>query len=314
MRVFVAGHKGMVGRHVSDIISSCPEHELITAERKELDLLFEKGVSSFLAANSPDQIIICAAKVGGILANSLNQYEFLIDNLRIQNNILHAAKELDIKKIIFLGSSCIYPKFCPQPMKEEDLLSSSLEETNEAYAIAKITGIKLCQALNKQYGFDARALMPTNLYGAYDNFDLKNSHVIPALIRKFLDAKEKGLDKVEIWGTGSPLREFMHVEDLASAIKFIMDLSKDEFQEASNNGVLMNVGSNSEVSIKQLANLINDIVNFDGSIFFNTSYPDGTPRKLMDSGRLQKLGWYPKISLKDGLKKTIDWYVDNANS
>ncbi|MBL6693315.1 MAG: GDP-L-fucose synthase [SAR86 cluster bacterium] len=314
MRVFVAGHKGMVGRHVSDIISSCPEHELITAERKELDLLFEKGVSSFLAANSPDQIIICAAKVGGILANSLNQYEFLIDNLRIQNNILHAAKELDIKKIIFLGSSCIYPKFCPQPMKEEDLLSSSLEETNEAYAIAKITGIKLCQALNKQYGFDARALMPTNLYGAYDNFDLKNSHVIPALIRKFLDAKEKGLDKVEIWGTGSPLREFMHVEDLASAIKFIMDLSKDEFQEASNNGVLMNVGSNSEVSIKQLANLISDIVNFDGSIFFNTSYPDGTPRKLMNSGRLQKLGWYPKISLKDGLKKTIDWYVDNANS
>lgn len=314
MRVYVAGHKGMVGRHVSKIISSCADHELITADRNELDLVQEKEVSSFLVANNPDQIIICAAKVGGILANSLNQYEFLIDNLRIQNNILNAARELDIKKIIFLGSSCIYPKFCPQPMKEEDLLSSSLEETNEAYAIAKITGIKLCQALNKQYGFDARALMPTNLYGAYDNFDLKNSHVIPALIRKFLDAKEKGLDKVEIWGTGSPLREFMHVEDLASAIKFIMDLSKDEFQEASNNGVLMNVGSNSEVSIKQLANLISDIVNFDGSIFFNTSYPDGTPRKLMNSGRLQKLGWYPKISLKDGLKKTIDWYVDNANS
>ena len=304
----------MVGRHVSKIISSCADHELITADRNELDLVQEKEVSSFLVANNPDQIIICAAKVGGILANSLNQYEFLIDNLRIQNNILNAARELDIKKIIFLGSSCIYPKFCPQPMKEEDLLSSSLEETNEAYAIAKITGIKLCQALNKQYGFDARALMPTNLYGAYDNFDLKNSHVIPALIRKFLDAKEKGLDKVEIWGTGSPLREFMHVEDLASAIKFIMDLSKDEFQEASNNGVLMNVGSNSEVSIKQLANLISDIVNFDGSIFFNTSYPDGTPRKLMNSGRLQKLGWYPKISLKEGLKKTIDWYVDNANS
>ena len=314
MRVYVAGHKGMVGRHVSNIISSSADHELITADRNELDLVQEKEVSSFLVANNPDQIIICAAKVGGILANSLNQYEFLIDNLRIQNNILNAARELDIKKIIFLGSSCIYPKFCPQPMKEEDLLSSSLEETNEAYAIAKITGIKLCQALNKQYGFDARALMPTNLYGAYDNFDLKNSHVIPALIRKFLDAKEKGLDKVEIWGTGSPLREFMHVEDLASAIKFIMDLSKDEFQEASNNGVLMNVGSNSEVSIKQLANLISDIVNFDGSIFFNTSYPDGTPRKLMNSGRLQKLGWYPKISLKDGLKKTIDWYVDNANS
>ena len=314
MRVYVAGHKGMVGRHVSKIISSCADHELITADRNELDLVQEKEVSSFLVANNPDQIIICAAKVGGILANSLNQYEFLIDNLRIQNNILNAARELDIKKIIFLGSSCIYPKFCPQPMKEEDLLSSSLEETNEAYAIAKITGIKLCQALNKQYGFDARALMPTNLYGAYDNFDLKNSHVIPALIRKFLDAKEKGLDKVEIWGTGSPLREFMHVEDLASAIKFIMDLSKDEFQEASNNGVLMNVGSNSEVSIKQLANLISDIVNFDGSIFFNTSYPDGTPRKLMNSGRLQKLGWYPKISLKEGLKKTIDWYVDNANS
>ena len=314
MRVYVAGHKGMVGRHVSNIISSSADHELITADRNELDLVQEKEVSSFLVANNPDQIIICAAKVGGILANSLNQYEFLIDNLRIQNNILNAARELDIKKIIFLGSSCIYPKFCPQPMKEEDLLSSSLEETNEAYAIAKITGIKLCQALNKQYGFDARALMPTNLYGAYDNFDLKNSHVIPALIRKFLDAKEKGLDKVEIWGTGSPLREFMHVEDLASAIKFIMDLSKDEFQEASNNGVLMNVGSNSEVSIKQLANLISDIVNFDGSIFFNTSYPDGTPRKLMNSGRLQKLGWYPKISLKEGLKKTIDWYVDNANS
>lgn len=304
----------MVGRHVSNIISSSADHELITADRNELDLVQEKEVSTFLVTNNPDQIIICAAKVGGILANSLNQYEFLIDNLRIQNNILNAARELDIKKIIFLGSSCIYPKFCPQPMKEEDLLSSSLEETNEAYAIAKITGIKLCQALNKQYGFDARALMPTNLYGAYDNFDLKNSHVIPALIRKFLDAKEKGLDKVEIWGTGSPLREFMHVEDLASAIKFIMDLSKDEFQEASNNGVLMNVGSNSEVSIKQLANLISDIVNFDGSIFFNTSYPDGTPRKLMNSGRLQKLGWYPKISLKDGLKKTIDWYVDNANS
>ena len=304
----------MVGRHVSKIISSCADHELITADRNELDLVQEKEVSTFLVTNNPDQIIICAAKVGGILANSLNQYEFLIDNLRIQNNILNAARELDIKKIIFLGSSCIYPKFCPQPMKEEDLLSSSLEETNEAYAIAKITGIKLCQALNKQYGFDARALMPTNLYGAYDNFDLKNSHVIPALIRKFLDAKEKGLDKVEIWGTGSPLREFMHVEDLASAIKFIMDLSKDEFQEASNNGVLMNVGSNSEVSIKQLANLISDIVNFDGSIFFNTSYPDGTPRKLMNSGRLQKLGWYPKISLKEGLKKTIDWYVDNANS
>ena len=314
MRVFVAGHKGMVGRHVSDIISSCPEHQLITADRKELDLLEEKGVLSFLAACNPDQIIICAAKVGGILANSLNQYEFLIDNLRIQNNILNAAKELDIKNIIFLGSSCIYPKFCPQPMKEEDLLSSSLEETNEAYAIAKIAGIKLCQALNKQYGFDTRALMPTNLYGAYDNFDLKSSHVIPALIKKFLDAKNNGLNKVEIWGTGSPLREFMHVEDLASAIKFIMDISKNEFQEAASNRVLMNVGSNSEVSIKQLANLISDVVGFDGEIFFNTSYPDGTPRKLMDSGRLQKLGWHPKISLIDGLKKTVDWYVDNAYS
>ena len=314
MRVFVAGHKGMVGRHVSDIISSCPEHELITADRKKLDLLDEKGVSSFLAACSPEQIIICAAKVGGILANSLHQYEFLIDNLRIQNNILNAAKELDIKNIIFLGSSCIYPKFCPQPMKEEDLLSSSLEETNEAYAIAKIAGIKLCQALNKQYGFDARALMPTNLYGAYDNFDLKSSHVIPALIKKFLDAKNNGLNKVEIWGTGSPLREFMHVEDLASAIKFIMDIGKNEFQESASNGVLINVGSNSEVSIKQLAFIISEVVDFDGEIFFNTSYPDGTPRKLMDSGRLQKLGWHPKISLMDGLKKTVDWYVGNAHS
>ena len=304
----------MVGRHISDIISSCSEHELITVDRMKLDLLDEKGVSSFLAESSPHQIIICAAKVGGILANSLNQYEFLIDNLRIQNNILNAAKELDIKNIIFLGSSCIYPKLCPQPMREEDLLSSSLEETNEAYAIAKIAGIKLCQALNKQYGFDARALMPTNLYGAYDNFDLKNSHVIPALIRKFLEAKNNGSDKVEIWGTGSPLREFMHVEDLASAIKFIMDLGKNEFQEAASNGVLLNVGSNSEVSIKQLADLISDAVNFDGEIFFNSSYPDGTPRKLMDSGRLQKLGWHPKISLKDGLKKTIKWYVGNANS
>ena len=314
MRVFVAGHKGMVGRHVSDIISSCPEHELITADREELDLIDEKGVLSFLAASSPDQIIICAAKVGGILANSLNQYEFLIDNLRIQNNILNAAKELDIRNIIFLGSSCIYPKLCPQPMKEEDLLSSSLEETNEAYAIAKIAGIKLCQALNKQYGFDARALMPTNLYGAYDNFDLKSSHVIPALIKKFLDAKNNGLNKVEIWGTGSPLREFMHVEDLASAIKFIMDIGKNEFQESASNGVLINVGSNSEVSIKQLAFIISEVVDFDGEIFFNTSYPDGTPRKLMDSGRLQKLGWHPKISLMDGLKKTIDWYVGNAYS
>ena len=314
MRVFVAGHKGMVGRHVSNTILTCPEHELITVDRKELDLVDERGVLKFLAACNPDQIIICAAKVGGILANSLNQYEFLIDNLRIQNNILNAAKKLDIKSIIFLGSSCIYPKFCPQPMKEEDLLSSSLEETNEAYAIAKITGIKLCQALNKQYGFDARALMPTNLYGAYDNFDLKKSHVIPALIRKFLDAKNNRSDKVEIWGTGSPFREFMHVEDLASAIKFIMDLDKNEFQKAASNGVLLNVGSNSEVSIKQLAKLIRDVVGFDGEIFFNTSYPDGTPRKLMDSGRLQKLGWHPNISLKDGLKKTLEWYVGNANS
>ena len=314
MKVFIAGHNGMVGRHVANLISKSPDHDVLTADRADLDLCDKEITNKYISNNKPDQIIICAAKVGGILANSSNQYGFLLDNMKIQNNIFEAAKENDIKKIIFLGSSCIYPKLCPQPIKEEYLLSSSLEETNEGYALAKITGIKLGKALNDQYDFDVRALMPTNLYGAYDNFDLKNSHVMPALIRKFLEARDNKQEKVEIWGTGSPLREFMHVEDLADAIKFIMELSKDEYQNAAYQKVLINVGSNEETTIENLAHIICKETGYRGKTFFNPSYPDGTPRKLMDSSRLAALQWKSKISLTEGIKQTIKWYVDHSNS
>jgi GDP-L-fucose synthase len=262
---------------------------------KELDLRNQEAVNAFFEAEKPDYVFLAAAKVGGIVANNTYRAEFLYDNLMIEANVIHAAYVHQVTKLLFLGSSCIYPKFAPQPMKEGDLLTGILEPTNEPYAIAKIAGIKLCENYRRQYGCDFISAMPTNLYGPGDNYDLQNSHVIPALIRKFHEAKVKGDKQVVIWGTGSPLREFMHVDDLANACYFLMQNYSD--------GQFVNIGSGQEVSIKELAEMIKDIVGFEGDLVFDSSKPDGTPRKLMDSTKLRTLGYEAKIGLKGGLEE-----------
>lgn len=303
-RVFVAGHAGLVGSALVRRWTAAGFGDLLLKRRSELDLTDKGAVDAFFERERPDQVLLAAAKVGGILANDRFPADFLRDNLVIQTNVIDAAYRFGVRKLLFLGSSCIYPKFADQPIREEALLTGALEPTNQWYAIAKIAGLKMCEAYRRQHGFNAISVMPTNLYGPGDNFDLKTSHVLPALIRKFHEAKVSGAGQVEIWGTGSPRREFLHVDDLADACLHLMQSYDDE--------PLVNVGCGEDISISELAALIGRIVGYDGAVVFDKSKPDGTPRKLLDVSRLGSLGWRPRIRLEDGIRATYDWYRSNA--
>ena len=297
--IFVAGHNGLVGSAICRKLRS-ESIEPIVADRSDLDLLDQAAVDSWFADHDVEQVYVAAARVGGIHANDIYPAEFIRDNLVIQNNIIHAAWKNDVRKLLFLGSSCIYPKLAEQPMSEDSLLTGPLGPTSEWYAVAKIAGIKMCQAYRKQYGFDTISVMPTNLYGPGDNFDLANSHVLPALIRKFHEAKIDGAMTVEVWGSGTPRREFLHVDDLADACVFLM-------QNYSSPDIV-NIGWGKDVSILELAQLIRGIVGFEGQLTFDPSKPDGTPRKLLDIARMQTLGWQPKIELDEGITSTYEWF------
>ena len=295
-KIFVAGHNGMVGSAVWRALQADGFNNLIGKRSAELDLRNQAAVEAFFELEKPEYVVLAAAKVGGILANNIYRADFLYDNLAIQNNVIHSAYKSNVKKLLFLGSSCIYPKMAPQPLKEEYLLSGFLEPTNEPYAIAKIAGIKMCESYRRQYGCNFIAAMPTNLYGPNDNYDLNNSHVLPALLRKMHEAKMQQKSEVEIWGTGSPLREFLHVDDLAAACLFLLKEYNEE--------LFVNVGFGSDISIRDLAFLVKEIVGFAGELRFNTDKPDGTPKKLMDSGRINAMGWKPQISLEAGIAAT----------
>lgn len=305
MRVFIAGHKGMVGSAIWRKLASHGNFQLIGKSSKELDLRVQSNVDSFVKLERPDVIIDAAARVGGILANSQYPYTFLMENMQIQNNLIHAALTHNVSKFIFLGSSCIYPKYAPQPIQEDYLLTAPLEPTNEWYAIAKIAGVKACEAIRMQYQKDFVSLMPTNLYGPFDNFDLSTSHVMPAMIRKFHEAKVDGNKPVTLWGSGSPLREFLHVDDLATAVTFAIQKKLPEH--------LYNVGSGKDLSIKSLAEMIQKVVDHTGEIQWDSTKPDGTPRKLMSSEKLHKQGWKPAIDLLDGIQMTYRWFLNNTN-
>ena len=313
MKIFIAGHNGMVGsaivrRYLARIYAG-EDIELILASRKELDLVSQKAVTEFLELRRPDAVIIAAAKVGGIYANDTYPADFIYQNLMIQSNLIHGAFSIGVKKLLFLGSSCIYPRLASQPMTETDLLSGHLEPTNEPYAIAKIAGIKLCESYNRQYGLDYRSLMPTNLYGPGDNFHSENSHVIPALIRKFHEGKVKKRPDVTLWGSGNPLREFLYVDDMAAASVFLMDLPHDIYLANTEQMCSqINVGSDFEISIRELAELVSHVVGYQGHVLFDTNKPDGPPRKLLDSSRLNKMGWRPTIEIRDGLARSYTWY------
>lgn len=305
-KIFVAGHRGMVGSAILRKLQQEGFENLVYRTSSELDLRSQQAVKEFFEAEQIDYVFLAAAKVGGILANNTYRAEFLYDNIMIQNNVIHQAYKTGVKKLLFLGSSCIYPKLAEQPMREDALLTGLLEPTNEPYAIAKIAGIKMCDAYRDQYNCNFISAMPTNLYGPNDNYDLKNSHVLPALLRKFHEAKESGAESVEVWGTGSPLREFLHVDDLANACLFLMET----YNEAGH----VNVGSGSEISIKNLAELIKDVVGFEGSLNWDTTKPDGTPRKLMDNSKINELGWQPEISLEEGVRKVYEEKFATINS
>jgi GDP-L-fucose synthase len=312
-RIYVAGHKGLVGSAILRKLNAEGYDNLITRSHRDLDLIRQVDVESFFESERPEYVFMAAAKVGGIWANSIYPADFIFSNLTLQTNVLHAAYTTSVKKLLFLGSSCIYPRECPQPMKEEYLLSGKLEPTNEPYAIAKIAGIKMCQAYNRQYSTRFISVMPTNLYGPGDNFDLETSHALPALIRKFHEAKTRNEsrvtsdepnDVVTIWGTGEPRREFLHVDDLADACLFIMK----QYEENE----IINIGAGKDISIKELAGMIKDIVGFVGDMTFDTTKPDGMPRKLLDVTQMTHLGWEPKISLRDGIKLTYEWCLENS--
>lgn len=302
-RIWVAGHRGLVGSAITRRLQAEGATNLLLRTHAELDLTDLRAVEDFIAAEKPEYIFLAAAKVGGIHANDTWPAEFLHNNLIIQTNVIHAAWQHGTKKLCFLGSSCIYPKLAPQPLKEESLLTGPLEPTNEWYAIAKIAGIKMCQAYRRQYGFDAISLMPTNLYGPGDNFHPENSHVMPAMIRRFHEAKERGDASVTIWGTGTPRREFMHVDDMAGACVYLMRHYSD--------GEIVNVGTGTDVSILELAQLVADVVGYQGEIRTDPNRPDGTPRKLLDVGRLEALGWKAKVGLREGVEETYRWFVEN---
>ncbi|KAL2482815.1 putative GDP-L-fucose synthase 2 [Forsythia ovata] len=304
--IFVAGHRGLVGSALVTKLQSLGYTNLLLRTHSELDLTIQSVVDAFFAAHKPFYVILSAAKVGGIHANNTYPGDFITINIQIQTNVITSAFKHNTKKLLFLGSSCIYPKFAPQPIPENSLLTGPLEPTNEWYAIAKISGIKMCQAYRIQHSFDAISAMPTNLYGPNDNFHPENSHVLPALLRRFHEAKVNNLEKVVVWGSGKPLREFLHVADLADALVFLME----KYSGLEH----VNVGSGKEVSIKELTELVKEVVGYEGEIVWDSSKPDGTPRKLMDSSKLEGLGWEPKISLKDGLMDTYRWYLENVSS
>ncbi len=300
-KIYVAGHGGMVGGALLRRLQREGYGNVITRTSRELDLRDQGAVRGFFEAERPEYVFLAAAKVGGILANSTQPAQFLYDNLMIAANVIHAAFETDVRKLLNLGSSCIYPKLAPQPLREEYLLSGPLEETNRAYAVAKIAAIELCDSYRAQYGRDFISAMPTNLYGPGDNFDLSSSHVMPALMRKVVDARERGAPTVEVWGSGTPMREFLHVDDLADACLFLM-------QNVSESGPI-NVGTGEDLSIRDLALLIREVVGYGGELVFDVSKPDGTPRKLMDVGKLRLLGWQASTTLRDGIEQTLAWYL-----
>ena len=315
-KIYVAGHRGLVGSAIVRKLQAEGYTNLIMQTSAALDLRDQAAVATFFQEERPDYVFLAAAKVGGIVANNSYPAEFIYDNLQIQNNVIHNSRLAGVKRLLFLGSTCIYPKLAPQPMKEEYLLTGPLEPTNEPYAIAKIAGITMCRSYNRQYGTRFLAAMPTNLYGPFDNFDLETSHVLPALIRKFSEAKAAGKPSVTVWGTGSPYREFLHVADLADASLFLMNLPDDVYSAllASHaSPALINVGTGEEVTIRELALLVKETVGFAGELVFDASKPDGTPRKLCDVSRLHALGWRHSTALRDGLKSTYTWYQENVN-
>ncbi len=323
-KVFVAGASGMAGNAICKALfnkgyGKANGGEILKPSRKELDLLDAIAVTKWFEKNKPSVVIIAAAKVGGILANSTYPTQFLLDNLKIQNNLIENSWRTGVKRLLFLGSSCIYPKFADQPIKEESLLTGQLEETNQWYAISKISGIKLCDALRKQYNFDAVSLMPTNLYGPGDNYHSQNSHVMASLIRKFYEASTRSLPSVTCWGTGNPLREFLHVDDLGDAVVFALEnwdpSSLNAPKDENNNKLtILNVGTGKDISIKELAYKISNLVNYKGKIFWDTNIPDGTPRKLLNIQKIQSLGWNPKISFEKGIKSAIKSFKIENNS
>ncbi len=302
-KIYVAGHRGLVGSAITRRLLAGGYTHLLTRTRAELDLLDQGAVHGFLRTERPEYVFLAAAKVGGIQANDRHRADFLYQNLVIQTNVIHAAYEAGVKRLMFLGSSCIYPRDCPQPINEDYLLSGPLETTNEPYAVAKIAGIKLCETFNRQLGTGYVAVMPTNLYGANDNFDLESSHVLPALLRKTHEARAAAADRVVVWGTGTPRREFLHVDDLADACVFLMERGIDHG--------LYNVGTGTDVTIRELAETIGDVVGFSGAIEFDPSKPDGTPRKLLDVSRIKSLGWSPRCSLQTGIELTYRWYLEH---
>ena len=312
-RIFVAGHRGMVGSAIVRQLSQNPDVALLLASRSELNLKDASAVQLFMQRHKPDQVYLAAAKVGGIHANSTYPAEFITDNLLIQSNIIQAAYDIGVRKLLFLGSSCIYPQLAKQPMSEDCLLTGVLEPTNEPYAVAKIAGIKMCESYNRQYGVDYRCVMPTNLYGENDNFHPQNSHVIPAMMRRFHEAKLAREQSVVVWGTGAPMREFLHVDDMASACVHIMSLTHAEFIEAVPNQMCshINVGTGRDVTIAELAATMARVVGYEGDIEFDTSKPDGTPRKLLDVSRLSSLRWEYSVHLEQGLGMTYEWFLDH---
>lgn len=302
-KIYIAGHTGMVGSAILRRMREQGYTNLLLRTQEELDLLDQRAVFEFYQQEKPQYVFDAAAKVGGIMANNTFRGQFIYENLQIQNNVIHGAHLAGVEKLLFLGSSCIYPKYAEQPIREEALLSGKLEPTNEPYAIAKIAGVKMCQAYQEQYGDRFISCMPTNLYGRNDNFDLQTSHVFAALLRKFHDAKAENRDRVEVWGSGRPKREFLHVDDLAAACEFLMQTYEDK--------EIINVGSGYELSIADLAGLMAEVTGFDGDIEYDPCRPDGTPRKMLDSGKLRALGWQPQIDLKSGVRKTYDWFLNN---
>lgn len=309
-KIYLAGHKGMVGSSILRELQKQNYNNIVLRDLNELDLRNQTDVNKFFDSEKPEVVIIAAAKVGGILANNTYRAEFIYDNLMIQANLINTSYINKVEKLIFLGSSCIYPKLAPQPLKEEYLLSGFLEYTNEPYAIAKIAGIKLCESYYKQYGCNYYSAMPTNMYGPNDNFDLETSHVLPALMRKFHDAKKSNTPTVTLWGSGKPMREFMYVEDLADAMIFMLEnINASDLYE---NGISqLNIGTGKDLTISELASIISDVVGYNGEIVYDSTKPDGTPRKLMDVSRINSLGWQYRTELKDGIDKTYNWYLEN---
>ncbi len=314
-KIYVAGHRGMVGSAILNQLNGAGYQNLVVRTHAELDLTGQASVCAFMQQEKPDYVVLAAAKVGGIHANNIYPAEFIYQNLMMEANIVHQAWAAGCTQLLFLGSSCIYPKLAAQPMQENALLTGVLEPTNEPYAIAKIAGIKLCESYNRQYGTDYRSVMPTNLYGQNDNFHLENSHVIPAMIRKFHDAKIAGATTVTLWGTGTARREFLHVDDMAYACLHVMGLSRESYLTCTEPMLShLNVGTGEDVTIKELAAIIQEVVGFEGQTIWDTTKPDGTPRKLMDVDRLKSLGWQPKIGLKEGLANTYEWFVENREA